>query len=143
MNVLVNLSGEKERRLEKYRPKAIGGEAPEWTSVVEGFGSQSIYHSGYCANFVSLSKEGYWLLDQCSRNGCLDGETKEDVEEGLLNDDQLQAIHDFGSLKKAQKREYNMICAVWLDPPEAQSAEDAGRQLYEEFVEQGGNEAEE
>jgi hypothetical protein len=36
-----------------------------------------------------------------------------------------------------------MICAVWLDPPEGLSAGDAGRQLYEEFIEQGGTEVEE
>lgn len=143
MNVLVNLSNEKDRQLEKYRPKAKAGATPNWTPVVEGFWSQSMYHSGYYDYSVCQSKEGYWLLNQCSRNGCLDGITKEDVKEGALNDDQLQAIHDFGSLKKAQKWEFNMICAVWLDPPEGLSAEDAGRQQYEEFVEHGGTEVEE
>lgn len=143
MNLLMNLSGGKDKQLEKYRPRAKGGKAPVWTPVVEGFWSLSMYHSGYCAYSVCQSKEGYWLLNQCSRHGCLDGVTKEDVKKGALNDDQLQAIHDYGSLTKAQNWEYNMICVVWLDPPAGLSAEDAGRQLYEEFIEDGGTEVEE
>ena len=143
MNVLVNLSDEKDKKLEKYRPKLKKGEVPEWTLVAEGYWSESMYHSGYYSYSACQSKEGCWLLNQCSRNGCLDGVTKEDVDEGALNDDQLQAIHDFGSLKKAQKWEFNMICAVWQDLPEGLSAEEAGRQLYEEYVEQGGTGVEE
>ncbi|MFO0529333.1 MAG: hypothetical protein ACK52A_14640 [Planctomycetota bacterium] len=92
MNVLVNLSNEKDKQLEKYRPKAKAGVAPEWTSVIEGFWSESMYHSGYYDYSLCQSKEGYWLLNQCSRNSCLDGVTKEDVEECSLNDDQLQGI---------------------------------------------------
>jgi hypothetical protein len=78
------------------------------------------------------------VLNQCKRNGCLDYVTEKHVKECALNDDQLQAIHNFGSLKKAQKWKFNMICAVWLDPPEGLTAEDAGRKLYREFVNQGG-----
>jgi formylglycine-generating enzyme required for sulfatase activity len=137
MNVLVNLYDE-NKPLEKYRPRAKGGEAPKWTLVVEGFWSESIYHSGYHAYSVCQSKKGCWVLNQCKRNGCLDHVTEGHVKRGALNDDQSQAIHNFGSLKKAQEWEFNMICAVWLDPPEGLTAEGAGRQLYREFVEQGG-----
>lgn len=137
MNVLVNLYDE-DKPLEKYRPRAKGGESPKWTLVAEGFWSSSPYHSGYHAYSVCQSKKGCWVLNQCKRNGCLDHVTEEDVKECALTDDQSQAIHSFGSLKKAQKWKFNMICAVWLDPPEGLTAKDAGRQLYREFVEQGG-----
>lgn len=141
MNVLVNLYDE-NKPLEKYRPRAEEGEAPKWTLVVEGFWSSSMYHSGYHAYSVCQSKKGCWVLNQCKRNGCLDYVTEEHVKKCALNDDQLQAIHNFGSLKKAQKWKFNMICAVWLDPPEGLTAEAAGRQLYREFVEQGGTQIE-
>jgi len=143
MPELFDFSSDEDKQLEKYRPKPKTGVVPRWTTVVEGFWSESMYHSGYYDYSVCQSKEGYWLLNQCSRNGCLDGVTQEDVDEGALNDDQLQAIHDFGSLKKAQKWEFNMICAVWLDPPEGLSAEDAGRRLYKKFVARGGTRVEE
>ncbi len=137
MNVLINLYDE-NKPLENYRPRAKGGDAPKWTLVVEGFWSSSIYHSGYHAYSVCLSKKGCWVLNQCKRNGCLDYVTEKHVKKCALNDDQLQAIRNFGSLEKAQKWRFNMICAVWLDPPEGLTAKDAGRKLYREYVRQGG-----
>ena len=92
MPELFDFSSDEDKQLEKYRPKPKTGVVPRWTTVVEGFWSESMYHSGYYDYPVCQSKEGYWLLNQCSRNSCLDGVTKEDVEECSLNDDQLQGI---------------------------------------------------
>ncbi len=134
MNVITNLDNEKDDVLEHYRPSI---DQESWCLVVEGNWSESMYHSGFYTYSVGKTKEGCWVLNQCDRNGFLDGLTEEDVENGCLNDDQLQAIW-FSSLEEAQNERSDLICAVWLDPPPGLLAEVAGWHLYREFVDRGG-----
>ncbi len=139
MNVITNLRPDSGEVLEHYRP-AI--DPNSWELVVEGNWSQSMYHGGFFSYSIARTAEGYWALNQCERNGCLDGVTEEDVENGDLNDDQREAIWH-SSLEEAQNERFDLICAVWLDPPAELSAEDAGRRLYKEYVRRGGMRVEE
>jgi hypothetical protein len=139
MNVLTFINHKRDEELENYRPAEPD---VEWHLVVEGNWSESMYHSGFFTYSIAQTREGYWVLNQCDRNGFLDGLTQEDVDEGRLNDDQLQAIW-FTSLEEAQNERSDLICAVWLDPPAGLSAEEAGSRLYEEFLERGGKGVEE
>ena len=139
MNVVTNVDAQKDDALEHFRAKV---EQDAWELVVEGNWSQSPFHSGFYTYSVGKTGEGHWVLNQCDRHGFLDDVTEEDVENGRLNDDQLQAIWN-SSLEEAQEERWDVICAVWMDPPPGLSAEEAGWRLYREFVDRGGMAVEE
>src|SRR5262245_24893992 len=75
--------------LEKYRPRA---RRVRWDLVASGYWSEDMYHSGHIAYFLARLGPGRWVLDAVERNTELDSVTEEDVEEGRLNDDQIQAM---------------------------------------------------
>lgn len=52
-----------------------------------------MYHSGHVAYYMRETVPGTWVLQAVQRNTELDGVSEEDVEEGMLNDDQSQTIH--------------------------------------------------
>lgn len=139
MNVITNLDSAREDALEHFRAKV---DRESWTLVVEGNWSESPAHSGFYTYSVGRTGEGQWVLNQCDRHGFLDDVTEEDVESGALNDDQLQAIWN-RSLEEAQAERWDVICAVWMDPPSGLPAEEAGWRLYEAFVDRGGMAVEE
>ena len=58
-----------------------------------------------------------WVVEAVERNASLDDITEEDVEEGRLNDDQLQAMWG-KSLEEAQSWEHRFIAAYveGMDP---------------------------
>jgi len=62
--------------------------------------------------------------------------TEEDVEEGPLNDDQLQALWGT-TLKKAQNCVYERVAAAWIQPPKDAEVLAAARALYEFVVASG------
>ena len=55
---------------------------------------------------------------------------EEDIEEGALNDDQLQALWG-RTLEEAQNEEFVEIVAAWLDAPRKSFSIDAAETLYE------------
>ena len=63
-----------------------------WELAISGRWSESPYHSGHIAYYVRRIAGGVWLMKSVERNADLDDVTEEDIEEGALNDDQLQAL---------------------------------------------------
>jgi hypothetical protein len=69
-------------------------------------------------------------MNGIERNAVLDDITEEDIAEGRLNDDQIQAMWGM-TLEEAQNQFYERIVAVWLDAPEELSSKDAAARMYE------------
>ena len=92
--------------------------------------SESPYHSGHIAYYVRRIAGGVWLMKSVERNADLDDVTEEDIEEGALNDDQLQALWG-RTLEEAQNEEFVEIVAAWLDAPRKTVIIDAAKTLYE------------
>jgi hypothetical protein len=67
----------------------------------------------------------------------LDGITEEDVEEGRLNDDQLQAMWGM-SLEEAQSQEYRRIVVVIEDAPHDMKIKEAAALMYAEIRKNNG-----
>jgi len=113
--------------LEQYRPS---NDSQNWELVASGFWSQSMYNSGHIAYYITQEND-LWLLDGVERNTELDGITEEDVEEGSLNDDQIQAMWGL-TLEEAQNQEYREIVAVLEGAPKELNAKKAAEIMYEE-----------
>jgi hypothetical protein len=90
MKILTNLSADSCDVLKKYRPTA---DSQDWDLVASGFWTEDMYHSGHIAYFITRAKDRVWVLDGVERNAELDGITEEDIDEGRLNDDQLQPLY--------------------------------------------------
>lgn len=134
MKILTNLNADSDDALESYRPTS---DSPDWELVKSGFWSEDMYHSGYIAYFIARTKDRVWVLDGVARNAELDGVTEEDVEEGRLSDDQLQAMWGM-SLEEAQNKEYRRIAAVIEDAPDDMTAKTAAELMYEEIRKNNG-----
>jgi|GEM_PF-575105 len=121
--------------LESLRPAA----AIQWEFVASGFWHEDVYHSGHVAYYIANPASGCWVMEARERNAILDEVTQEDVEEGRLNDDQIQAMWG-QTLEEAQNEEYRHIVAwtegVALDFTAAEMA----AVLYRAVCEGGGNE---
>jgi hypothetical protein len=113
-----------------------------WELAIDGFWSDSPYHSGHVAYYVLQHASGAWLLKSSERNAELDGVTEEDVESGALNDDQIQAMWGT-TLEKAQQEIYEKIVAVWIKPPLLVTSTGAAKALYVFIAESGGKEVDE
>lgn len=122
-----------EEHLEARRPDA----SVRWHLVASGFWCQDMFHSGYVAYYIANPAPGCWVMDLRSRNAVLDDVTEEDVAEGRLNDDQIQAMWG-QTLEQAQSFEYKHIVA-WADnvEPDCTAAEMAAV-LYRAVCEAGG-----
>jgi len=81
-------------------------------------------------------------MEACERKAILDDVTEEDVEEGRLNDDQIQAMWG-QTLEEAQNKEYRHLVA-WTQgvAPDVTAAEMAAV-LYGAVCEGGGNRVDE
>jgi hypothetical protein len=101
-----------------------------WELAISGRWSESPYHSGHIAYYVRRIAGGVWLMKSVERNADLDDVTEEDIEEGALNDDQLQALWG-RTLEEAQNEEFVEIVAAWLDAPRKTVSIDAAKTLYE------------
>jgi hypothetical protein len=101
-----------------------------WELAISGRWSESPYHSGHIAYYVRRIAGGVWLMKSVERNADLDDVTEEDIEEGALNDDQLQALWG-RTLEEAQNEEFVEIVAAWLDAPRKSFSIDAAKTLYE------------
>jgi hypothetical protein len=120
--------------LEKYRPSASG---VHWDLVASGFWSEDMYHCGHIAYFLAQLGPGHWIMDAVERNAELDGVTAEDVEEGRLNDDQIQAMWG-KTLEEAQNQIYQRIVAVCTDAPPDITSKEIADILYAHICDAGG-----
>lgn len=96
-----------------------------------------MYHSGHIAYFLTMARDGVWVMDGVERSAELDGVTEEDVEEGRLNDDQIQAMWGM-TLEEAQNQEYRRIVAVIEDAPADTSPQHAAKLMYDHIKNNGG-----
>jgi hypothetical protein len=120
-------------QLEKYRPD----KDVEWKVIISGGWSQDCYHSGHIAYYMAKVGENAWVMDSVARNAELDGVTEEDVEQGRLNDDQIQALWGT-TLEAAQAQAYKRIVAVWHDAPRGTDDRVVARTLYAAVKDAGG-----
>ncbi|MBX3589933.1 MAG: hypothetical protein KF755_03400 [Burkholderiaceae bacterium] len=121
--------------LEALRPS----QRPDWQLVASGFWEEDTYHSGHIAYYIASIGPGKWLLDGVERNAMLDGVTQEDVDEGRLNDDQIQAMWGM-RLEEAQSSEHRQICAACSGASEELLAKEMAEILYRAVCEGGGKE---
>ena len=131
----IKLETDGDLSLESLRP----GASIQWQFVASGFWYEDMYHSGHIAYYIANPAPGCWCMEACERNAILDNVTEEDVEEGRLNDDQIQAMWG-QTLEEAQNEEYRHIVAwtegVALDVTAAEMA----AVLYKAVCKGGGNE---
>lgn len=111
----------------------------EWQLVASGMWSEDTYHSGHIAYFIANIRPGEWLMEGVERNAQLDDVTEEDVEEGRLNDDQIQAMWGM-TLEEAQDVEYRQIVAACTGASPDATAREIAEALYEAVCEDGGKE---
>ncbi len=115
-----------DHELESFGETQEGG---DWVLVVSGYWGQDMYHSGHVAYYMRETVPGTWVLQAVQRNTELDGVTEEDVEEGRLNDDQIQAMWGM-TLEEAQYKTYEHIVAVAEDVSAMTSKRKLARALY-------------
>lgn len=114
----------------------------DWQLVASGFWSEDTYHSGHIAYYIANIGPGSWLLDGVERNAILDDVTQEDVDQGQLNDDQIQAMWGM-TLEEAQSKECRRIRAACVSANEALSARAMAEILYRAVCDAGGIEIDE
>jgi len=114
-----------------------GADPDGWKLVAESDWSESMYHSGHIAYHVQRNAARAWVMRSIARDPCLDDVTEEDVEEGALNDDQLEALGDM-TLEEARAQEERKVIAVWMNPPKRSSRRAAAKLLYDAVVAAGG-----
>jgi len=116
-----------------YRPSG----SVEWKLVVSGGWSDDRYHSGHIAYYLAKSGDNTWVLESVARNTELDDVTEEDVEQGRLNDDPIQALWRT-TLKEAQAQVYKRLVAVYRDAPSDADERIIARMLYSAVKNAGG-----
>lgn len=133
LNIKLETNG--ESGLEALRPL----DPTSWEFVASGFWSEEMYNCGHIAYYISNPAPGCWCMEARERNAILDDVTEEDVEEGRLNDEQIQAMWG-QTLEEAHNEEYRHIVA-WTDgvAPDVTAAEMAAV-LYRAVCDGGGNE---
>jgi hypothetical protein len=94
------------RTLQSHKPAA----GVSWQLIASGVLEEDMHHAGHIAYFLANPRPGVWVVEAVERNASLDDITEEDVEEGRLNDDQLQAMWG-KSLEEAQSWEHRFIAA--------------------------------
>lgn len=117
-------------------------QTPSWQLVASGYWYEDTYHSGHIAYFLGKTGPQEWTMESVERNALLDGITQEDVDEGRLNDDQIQAM--WGStLEEAQNSEYRQVVCVYADAEIGSKPEDIAAKLYRQVCDSGGKEIDE
>lgn len=130
ISVEVGVSG-----LEKERPQ----EPVDWLPVASGLWEEDRYHSGHIAYYIANVSPGNWVMDGVSRNTMLDDVTEEDIEEGRLNDDQIQAMWG-QTLEEAQNAEFREIVAKCSGVTSEVSPYEIAKILYRAVCDDGGKE---
>ena len=132
----ITIDSKESGSLEKRRPAG----KVKWQFVVKVDWSQSPYHSGHIAYYIAKTSPTEWMLDSVQRNACLDHVTQEDVDEGALNDDQIQAMWG-QDLEDAQAAEFRQIVAVCSEAEVNAQAKDIAVILYGRVCEAAGRSA--
>ena len=125
--------------LERYRPTDAD---LDWELVTSGFWSDSHYNSGHISYHLARREDGVWIMDGERRSAELDDVTEEDIAQGNLNDDQLQALSGT-TLEEAQNARYNRIVAICIDAPQDAQSHEIAELLYDAIEEAGGTIVEE
>ncbi len=131
----IKTEADAQAHLEARRPDS----SVTWFLAASGMWSEDMYHSGHIAYYIANPQPGCWVMEARKRNAILDNVTEEDVEEGHLNDDQIQAMWG-QTLEEAQNEEYRHIVA-WAEgvDPDCTAVEMAAV-LYRAVCESGGKE---
>ena len=108
-----------------------------WELATGGRWEEDMYHSGYINYYVASLGGGRWLMRSVQRNGELDHVTQEDVDEGHLNDDQIQAMWGM-TLEEAQAAEFEQIAAACSGASPDADALEIAEVLYSAVVREGG-----
>jgi len=132
----ITIDSKESGSLEKRRPAG----KVKWQLVVKVDWSESPYHSGHIAYYIAKTSPTEWMLDSVQRNACLDHVTQEDVDEGALNDDQIQAMWG-QDLEDAQAAEFRQIVAVCSEAEVNAQAKDIAVILYGRVCEAAGRSA--
>ena len=132
----ITIDSKESGALEKMRPAG----KVKWQFVVKVDWSESPYHSGHIAYYIAKTSPTEWMLDSVQRNACLDHVTQEDVDEGALNDDQIQAMWG-QDLEDAQAAEFRQIVAVCSEAEVNAQAKDIAVILYGRVCEAAGRSA--
>lgn len=132
----ITIDSKESGSLEKRRPAG----KVKWQLVVRVDWSESPYHSGHIAYYIAKTSPTEWMLDSVQRNACLDHVTQEDVDEGALNDDQIQAMWG-QDLEDAQAAEFRQIVAVCSEAEVNAQAKDIAVILYGRVCEAAGRSA--
>ena len=132
----ITVDSKESGSLEKRRPAG----KVKWQLVVKVDWSESPYHSGHIAYYIAKTSPTEWMLDSVQRNACLDHVTQEDVDEGALNDDQIQAMWG-QNLEDAQAAEFRQIVAVCSEAEVNAQAKDIAVILYGRVCEAAGRSA--
>jgi hypothetical protein len=121
--------------LEAHRPET----SMQWKFVASGFWYEDVYHTGHIAYYIANPAPGCWVMEARERNAILDDVTEEDVDEGRLNDDQIQAMWG-QTLEEAQNAEYRHIVALSEGVSLGFTAAEMAAVLYRAVCKGGGNE---
>ena len=132
----ITIDSKESGSLEKRRPAG----KVKWQLVVKVDWSESPYHSGHIAYYIAKTSPTEWMLDSVQRNACLDHVTQEDVDEGALNDDQIQAMWG-QDLEDAQAAEFRQIVVVCSEAEVNAQAKDIAVILYGRVCEAAGRSA--
>lgn len=114
----------------------------DWHLVIAGHWEQGPYHSGYVEYHLARLGPSDWLMQCVHRPGMLDGVTEDDVDEGLLDDDQAQAVWGF-TLEDAQAKEHSEVVAVCTDADPSASEVDIATAMYDAVCRHGRHEVSE
>jgi len=134
MKITTCASDDGDNNLDDFDPDAGFS---DWHLVIAGYWSDSPFHSGYVEYMLGNTRKGVWVLLCIERNENLDGVTQEDIDEGNLNDDQLQALWGM-TLEEAQAGGYRSIVAVCEEAEVEVTREEVALMLYEALKEQDG-----
>ncbi|MEA1071771.1 hypothetical protein [Sphingomonas sp. LY160] len=108
-----------------------------WESVASGLWSEGRHHGGHIEYRLAQSAPRQWMLESIERNAALDSVTQEDVDEGRLNDDQIQVLWG-QTLEDAQGEEIRQIVVVCNAAPHAIGREMLLTQMFNAIKDLGG-----
>lgn len=109
--------------------------------VLSGHWHESPYHSGYISYYIDKNEDGVWILEGVSRDNSLDDVTDEDVENGNLNDDQIQAMWNYETLEEAKEAaaaEYSSVIVILKNAPSGLAEVRIAEILYAEVIRNSG-----
>lgn len=124
-----------DQKLQDRRPAA----QVDWQLIASGTWVEDMYHSGYISYFLANPAQGVWIVEAVERNAGLDGVSEDDLEQGFLNDDEIQAMWGL-SLDEAQGQEHRFIAAYVENVDASLTAAELASALYPAVCQATGKE---